>query len=102
LIAVEEGKRLREPMKFRGDLYKGGRPFFAGVPGEVQGYTNPISGIVSWEGRFTLPVYAYPPPAEDYQIRLDDGRNGNIRVISITNRPPGPLVIQFKLKGPLQ
>jgi hypothetical protein len=102
LIAVEEGRRLRQPMKFRGDLYKGGRSFFAGVPGEIQGYTNPISGVVSWGGRFTLPGYAYPPPAEDYELRVDDGRNGNIRIISIIDGPPGPLVIQFKVNGPLQ
>ena len=102
LIAVEEGRRLREPMKFRGDLYKGGRSFFAGVPGEIQGYTNPISGVVSWGGRFTLPSYAYPPPAQDYELRLGDGRNGNIRIVSITNRPLGPLVVQFKVNGPLK
>ena len=102
LIAVEERRRPPAPMEFPGDLYKGGRSFFAGVLGEIQEYTNPISGVISWSGRFTLPSYAYPPPAEDYELRLDDGRNGNIRIISITNRPPEPLVALFRVNGPLQ
>jgi hypothetical protein len=101
LIAVEEERRPRGIMRFRGDLYKGGRSFFAGVPGEILEHTNTASGVISWGGRFTLPSSAYPPPGEDYELRLDDGRSGSIWIISIADRPPA-LVVQLKVVGPLQ
>jgi hypothetical protein len=88
-------------MRFRGDVYKAGQLYLSGVTGALQQRTTP-GGCLAWSGRFVVPGNACPPPGEDYQLRLDDGRSGAMHVLVVTPNIHLQPVAHFELNGPLQ
>jgi hypothetical protein len=88
-------------VRFRGDVYKAGQLYLSGVTGSIQ-QPSPGSDFLTWSGSFVVPGNACPPPGDDYELRLDDGRSGAMRILVVTPNIHLQPVAHFELNGPLQ
>ena len=86
-------------MHFRGDVYKAGRLVLAAVTGSIR---QPVAGsdFLTWSGSFVVPGNGCPPPGDDYELRLDDGRSIAMRVVVVTPNMHLQPVAHFELSGP--
>jgi hypothetical protein len=88
-------------MQFRGNVYKAGKVYIVGVTGDIQ-HTTTTGGFSSWSGYFNVPDKLDPPPGDDYELSLDDGRLGAMSVIVVRSGSHRRMVAEFKINGGLQ
>jgi hypothetical protein len=88
-------------MRIRGDVYKAGKLYLAAVTGSIQ-EPAPGDDFFTWSGSFVVSGDACPPPGNDYELRLDDGRSGTMRVLVVIPNIHLQPVDHFELNGPLQ
>jgi hypothetical protein len=80
-------------------LSKAGQVVLPAVNGTIQERETP-GGFKSWDGTFEIPPRA-PVVVDEYDLALDDRRQGVINVLQITSGGGG-MVAHFKVSGPLQ
>jgi len=66
---------------FQGQLLKGGQVLYQ-VSGRLQFQSR--EGIGHWGGQIALPLEAQNLELGPYQLTLDDGRSGDIRIDSVS------------------